>query len=82
MQAAEKFIPTLSPRVRGDHRFDNVKLVPYTGQDGSLGVIGDVSDERACDDLRRIVLDSRPPVPIAFLVNVIPTDLETATTRP
>jgi len=82
MQTAEEFIPNLLPQVRSDHRFDNVKVVPYTAQDGSLGVIGYVTDEGACADLRRIVLDSRPPVPIAFLVQVLPADVVAPATRP
>ena len=82
MRAADQFIPSLLPLVRADARFANVQLDSYTAQDGSLEVHGRVEDEQACADLRRIVLDSRPPVPIAFLVQVLPPTTEVATTRP
>ena len=83
MRAADRFIQTLLPRVRADHRFDDVRLDPYTAQDGSLEAHGSVDDEQACDDLRRMILDSRPPVPIAFLVQVLPPSATLpAATRP
>jgi hypothetical protein len=72
MTRAQEHIAVLLPKVRADRRFDQVRLAPYTGLDGSLGVFGEVSDEASLSALKQLVADSHPPMQVACHVVVIP----------
>ncbi len=82
MRAAADHIPILAEKLHRDPRFTDVHLETFTGQEGSLGVFGTVADEAALADLRRIVLESAPPAPIAFRVRLPFVNDPTPATRP
>lgn len=83
MRVAAGFVPVLSAKIGNDPRFEDVRVGVWTGGGGSLMVGGFVDDESERADLRRIVLESFPPAPIAFMVQITPpTMMAGSTTQP
>jgi hypothetical protein len=57
--------------------FQDIRLVPFTGGDGTFGVFGDVPTETHRDMLKSFLASTNPPRPIHLGVRVSPRD-ETA----
>lgn len=70
LQKAEEHIIVIESQLKTDKRFAEIKAGRYTGNGGSIKVIGVVSPSRGIEDLKRLIAETSPPVPVSFLVGV------------
>jgi hypothetical protein len=68
MRRADDHIPVLKAQLAQDPRFAKVELRAYTGNGGSLLVLGEVASEDDAHALRAIVERTNPPTPVRFVV--------------
>jgi len=68
MDRAARHIPAIKAQIAGDARFADITLNPYTGNGGSLLVLGEVPSEDDVEALKAIVAKTNPPTPVAFVV--------------
>ena len=71
---AKEHIPVVTEVLEKDKRFGKIRLIPYTGEGGCLGVFGDVDSQSTMDDLKKLVQSTDPPVFVHWEVNIIPPD--------
>jgi hypothetical protein len=81
MRAAEAFIPTARASLANDPRFGHVKLYPYTGDGGALGIRGAVRTGDLAE-LKKRIEAAAPPVAVRWHVEEIDEPLYSELTKP
>ncbi len=69
MQKAEDFIRIVRKALDGDKRFAQIELFSHYDNLGSFGVSGTIHANDV-DELKRRVEATKPPVPIAWLMDI------------
>ena len=72
MRIARKHLPQVQAILDQDARFAKVTIGEYTGQDGALGLWGDVTTDAALSDLMKLVAQEKLPVPVFWGITVRP----------
>jgi hypothetical protein len=72
VEKARQHIPLIQAQTNGDSRFSNIQYAPFTAQNGSLLISGEVPDRQALTALKQVVLGTSPPVPVVWSVDVVP----------
>jgi len=75
MAAAEKHLPLLRQVIGKDVRFTNVTAIVFSGDEGCLMIEGEVHTDRELEDLKQLVVSSKPPVHTLYQVDVMPLEL-------
>jgi hypothetical protein len=72
METARQHIPLIRAHTDGDSRFSNVLYAPFTAQNGSLLISGEVPNQQALTSLQQVVAGTSPPVPVVWSVDIVP----------
>jgi hypothetical protein len=81
MRAAEAFIPTARAALGNDPRFGHVKMYPYTGEGGALGIRGVVRTGDLAE-LKKRIEGAGPPVAVCWRVEEVDEPLFSEVTKP
>ena len=74
VEAARRHAVVVAPLVAKDKRFDVVRVSEWWSGQGYLLVSGFVDTEADLQDLKRLIASTRPPVAVAWQVEVVGTN--------
>ena len=71
MAQAEAHVPLIQQALKGNTKYTEVQVLPFTGNGGCILVRGTVPNSKDTDGLERLIESTQPPVSILYDLNRI-----------
>ena len=71
VKLAKEHAEKISPLIANDRRFGFIRVSEWWGEEGKLAVSGYIDNQADFDALQTLVRGTRPPVPVAWQVEVV-----------